>query len=192
VTKTLAKWHQKISSDWNITFLHSVISICVKRQRLRSYPERVLVYELLRAILTHSKRLFWYVINISSALRACHSTAGMLQALAGFFTYFTIMAHNGFKPDRLFGLRIAWDTTSNQGVEDSFGQEWVSTIWKQAMVFHMPLLQTRAAWVSFGWRFHFYFEDVSYKSFFFYKFMYRFFANGNYHSMSRNLVRKYC
>merc|ERR1711990_947083 len=34
---------------------------------------------------------------------------GMIQASAGFFVYFVIMAENGFFPKRLLGLRRAWD-----------------------------------------------------------------------------------
>lgn len=53
---------------------------------------------------------------------------GMIQASAGFFTYFVIMSENGFKPSRLFGLRKAWDSKSVNDLEDSYGQEWVSTV----------------------------------------------------------------
>ncbi len=49
---------------------------------------------------------------------------GMIQMLAGFFTYFVIMGENGFMPLTLFGLRRDWDDM-NAVVEDSYGQEWV-------------------------------------------------------------------
>ncbi|CAD5227303.1 unnamed protein product [Bursaphelenchus xylophilus] len=49
---------------------------------------------------------------------------GMIQALAGFFTYFWIMADNGFKPDRLYGLRAEWDSLAVNNLRDSYGQEW--------------------------------------------------------------------
>jgi sodium/potassium-transporting ATPase subunit alpha len=49
---------------------------------------------------------------------------GMIQACAGFFTYFVIMAENGFWPKYLFGLRRAWDSKSVTDLEDSYGQEW--------------------------------------------------------------------
>ncbi|KAL5271530.1 hypothetical protein ACHWQZ_G001971 [Mnemiopsis leidyi] len=49
---------------------------------------------------------------------------GMIQASAGFFVYFVIMAENGFRPSRLIGLRKDWDDMSNQFVEDSYGQQW--------------------------------------------------------------------
>jgi len=48
----------------------------------------------------------------------------MIQASAGFFVYFVIMAENGFFPGRLLGLRRAWDSPAVNDVEDSYGQEW--------------------------------------------------------------------
>ena len=52
---------------------------------------------------------------------------GMMQALAGFFTYFVIMGENGFLPLTLLGLREMWDDRSVY-VTDSFGQEWISQL----------------------------------------------------------------
>uniref|UniRef100_A0AAR2LAJ9 Sodium/potassium-transporting ATPase subunit alpha n=1 Tax=Pygocentrus nattereri TaxID=42514 RepID=A0AAR2LAJ9_PYGNA len=49
---------------------------------------------------------------------------GMMQAAAGFFTYFVILAENGFLPSYLFGLRIDWDDKYLNDLEDSYGQEW--------------------------------------------------------------------
>merc|ERR1712183_217839 len=49
---------------------------------------------------------------------------GMIQASAGFFVYFVIMAENGFFPSHLLGLRRAWDSPAVNDVEDSYGQEW--------------------------------------------------------------------
>merc|ERR550517_1345014 len=49
---------------------------------------------------------------------------GMIQASAGFFVYFVIMAENGFFPKRLLGLRRAWDSPAVNDLEDSYGQEW--------------------------------------------------------------------
>uniref|UniRef100_A0A914SJL4 Uncharacterized protein n=1 Tax=Parascaris equorum TaxID=6256 RepID=A0A914SJL4_PAREQ len=51
----------------------------------------------------------------------------MIQASAGFFTYFFIMADNGFWPSRLYQLRAQWDSRAFNSVEDSYGQEWVSS-----------------------------------------------------------------
>ena len=44
---------------------------------------------------------------------------GMIQASAGFFVYFVIMAENGFLPGRLFGLRRAWDSIGINDLEVS-------------------------------------------------------------------------
>merc|ERR1739844_677853 len=49
---------------------------------------------------------------------------GMIQASAGFFVYFVIMAENGFWPGKLFGLRKNWDSIAVNDLEDSYGQEW--------------------------------------------------------------------
>lgn len=49
---------------------------------------------------------------------------GMIQACAGFFTYFAVMAHHGFYPIDLFGLRADWDDTDVLFISDSYGQEW--------------------------------------------------------------------
>merc|ERR1719225_929447 len=49
---------------------------------------------------------------------------GMIQASAGFFVYFVILAENGFLPKDLFGLRREWDSIAVNDLQDSFGQEW--------------------------------------------------------------------
>merc|ERR1712076_10012 len=49
---------------------------------------------------------------------------GMIQAAAGFYVYFVILAENGFWPKHLFGLRRAWDSQAINDLEDSYGQEW--------------------------------------------------------------------
>lgn len=49
---------------------------------------------------------------------------GMIQATAGFFVYFVIMAENGFLPGYLFGLRRPWDNRDINDLQDSYGQEW--------------------------------------------------------------------
>ena len=54
---------------------------------------------------------------------------GMIQASAAFFTYFWIMADNGFLPWDLFQLRGEWDSRAINNVVDSYGQEWVMS-WK--------------------------------------------------------------
>ncbi|KAI5747020.1 hypothetical protein M8J77_010290 [Diaphorina citri] len=49
---------------------------------------------------------------------------GMIQAAAGFFVYFVIMAENGFLPPILFGIRKQWDSKAINDLTDSYGQEW--------------------------------------------------------------------
>ncbi|XP_058885082.1 sodium/potassium-transporting ATPase subunit alpha-1-like [Acipenser ruthenus] len=49
---------------------------------------------------------------------------GMISALGGFFTYFVILADNGFLPLRLLGIRIEWEDKSLSDLEDSYGQQW--------------------------------------------------------------------
>jgi sodium/potassium-transporting ATPase subunit alpha len=51
---------------------------------------------------------------------------GMIQAAAGFFVYFVIMAENGFLPGDLLGIRKQWDSKAVNDLTDSYGQEWVS------------------------------------------------------------------
>ncbi|XP_076304487.1 sodium/potassium-transporting ATPase subunit alpha-B-like isoform X1 [Tachypleus tridentatus] len=49
---------------------------------------------------------------------------GMIQAAAGFFVYFIIMAENGFWPSRLIGIRKKWDSKAVNDLTDSYNQEW--------------------------------------------------------------------
>jgi len=49
---------------------------------------------------------------------------GMMQASAGFFTYYCIMSENGFLWNRLYGIRQSWDTRAINDLSDSYGQEW--------------------------------------------------------------------
>ncbi|KAG8231998.1 hypothetical protein J437_LFUL010258 [Ladona fulva] len=49
---------------------------------------------------------------------------GMIQAAAGFFVYFVIMAENGFLPMKLLGIRKQWDSKAVNDLTDSYGQEW--------------------------------------------------------------------
>uniref|UniRef100_A0A673MVJ5 Sodium/potassium-transporting ATPase subunit alpha n=1 Tax=Sinocyclocheilus rhinocerous TaxID=307959 RepID=A0A673MVJ5_9TELE len=49
---------------------------------------------------------------------------GMMQAVGGFFTYFVILAENGFLPKDLVGIRIGWEDRYVSDLEDSYGQQW--------------------------------------------------------------------
>jgi sodium/potassium-transporting ATPase subunit alpha len=52
----------------------------------------------------------------------------MIESFAGMFAYFVIMGQNGFLPGKLLGLRQHWDSVALNDLEDSYGQEWVSTV----------------------------------------------------------------
>jgi sodium/potassium-transporting ATPase subunit alpha len=49
----------------------------------------------------------------------------MIAASAGFFTYTVIMAHNGFLPYTLVGVRKMWYSRAVNDLQDSYYQEWV-------------------------------------------------------------------
>ncbi|GMT29389.1 hypothetical protein PFISCL1PPCAC_20685 [Pristionchus fissidentatus] len=49
---------------------------------------------------------------------------GVIQALSAFFTYFWIMAENGFLPQDLLFKRPLWDAPGYNSLMDSYGQEW--------------------------------------------------------------------
>ncbi|XP_075260291.1 sodium/potassium-transporting ATPase subunit alpha-2-like isoform X2 [Convolutriloba macropyga] len=53
-----------------------------------------------------------------------YGVIGIMQASAGFFTYFVIMGVNGFHPSRLFGLRTEWEDRGIYDLQDSVGQNW--------------------------------------------------------------------
>ncbi len=57
-------------------------------------------------------------------ISVAYGMIGMIQAVSGFFTYFVIMAENGFKVDKLLGLRREWDSPAINDLKDSYGQEW--------------------------------------------------------------------
>ncbi|KAM7359513.1 sodium/potassium-transporting ATPase subunit alpha isoform 1-T1 [Cochliomyia hominivorax] len=60
----------------------------------------------------------------SRLISMAYGQIGMIQAAAGFFVYFVIMAENGFLPLKLFGIRKMWDSKAVNDLTDSYGQEW--------------------------------------------------------------------
>jgi len=64
---------------------------------------------------------------VSRLISMAYGQIGMIQAAAGFFVYFVIMAENGFLPLYLFGIRKQWDSKAINDLTDSYGQEWVNT-----------------------------------------------------------------
>jgi len=64
-------------------------------------------------------------ISTNRLISMAYGQIGMIQAAAGFFVYFVIMAENGFLPAKLFGIRKHWDSKAVNDLTDSYGQEWV-------------------------------------------------------------------
>ncbi len=62
---------------------------------------------------------------LSRLMMFSYAQIGIVQAFAGFFTYFVIMAENGFLPNRLIFIRKEWDDKFINDVRDSYGQHWV-------------------------------------------------------------------
>ncbi|XP_057376626.1 sodium/potassium-transporting ATPase subunit alpha-B-like [Daphnia carinata] len=60
----------------------------------------------------------------SRLISMSYGQIGVMQALGAFFTYFVIMAENGFWPMFLIDLRKRWDSKAINDLEDSYGQEW--------------------------------------------------------------------
>ena len=62
----------------------------------------------------------------SRLISMSYGQIGMIQASAGFFTYFVIMAEHGFLPLKLFGLRKKWEDDTIDDLQDSYGQVYNS------------------------------------------------------------------
>ena len=62
----------------------------------------------------------------SRLISMSYGQIGMIQASAGFFTYFVIMAEHGFLPLKLFGLRKKWEDDTIDDLQDSYGQVYTS------------------------------------------------------------------
>ncbi|XKL67945.1 hypothetical protein PGB90_003436 [Kerria lacca] len=60
----------------------------------------------------------------SKLLLLAYSQFGIIEVAAGFFSYFTIMAQNGWLPNHLIGVRNEWYMNAMNDLEDSYGQEW--------------------------------------------------------------------
>lgn len=69
-----------------------------------------------------------YKFSVCRLISMAYGQIGMIQAAAGFFVYFVIMAENGFLPMKLFGIRKQWDSKAVNDLTDSYGQEWVSML----------------------------------------------------------------
>ncbi|XP_053125643.1 potassium-transporting ATPase alpha chain 2 isoform X2 [Hemicordylus capensis] len=49
---------------------------------------------------------------------------GIIQALGGFLTYFTVYAEQGWLPYSLLDIRLRWENPAVDDLEDSYGQQW--------------------------------------------------------------------
>jgi hypothetical protein len=74
---------------------------------------------------------------------------GMIQAAAGFFVYFVIMAENGFLPMHLFGIRKMWDSKAVNDLTDSYGQEWVSSyVFEKCVIWQHLSVYEAVSWLG--------------------------------------------
>lgn len=80
------------------------------------------------------------VLYVARLISMAYGQIGMIQAAAGFFVYFVIMAENGFLPLQLFGIRKQWDSKAVNDLTDSYGQEWVSVSCRLALTFRSDLM----------------------------------------------------
>ena len=89
-------------------------------------PAISLAYELPESDIMkrHPRNQYTEKLVGSKLISMAFGQIGMIQACAGFLTYFVIMADHGFFPSRLIGLRKYWDSVSINDLEDSYGQEW--------------------------------------------------------------------
>ncbi|CAG0898633.1 unnamed protein product, partial [Darwinula stevensoni] len=89
-------------------------------------PSVALAYEKAEPDLMQRQPRNPFTDNLVTDRLVCMSYfhVGIMQIGAGFLAYFMIMAQNGFRPSRLFGLRRHWDSKAINDLEDSFGQEW--------------------------------------------------------------------
>ena len=91
-----------------------------------SFPAISLAYEKAEYDIMRRppKNAFTNKLVGSQLISHAYGQIGVIQAAAGFLTYFVIMAENGFYPSKLIGLRTHWDAISVNDLVDSYGQEW--------------------------------------------------------------------
>lgn len=71
--------------------------------------------------------VFLLIFNNLRLISIAYGQIGIIQAAAGFFAYYVVMAEQGFWPMMLFGIRKQWDSKSVNDLRDSYGQEWVTS-----------------------------------------------------------------
>ena len=106
--------------------VHSFLTLkSIKHQQ--SLLTTVLKFYLLLFLSTVLTNVLFFNLQIAvyRLISMAYGQIGMIQAAAGFFAYFVIMAENGFLPMKLFGIRKMWDSKAVNDLTDSYGQEWV-------------------------------------------------------------------
>lgn len=86
----------------NISFFSQSLGTNKKKKDLPSFQEKLV-----------NRRLIWMA----------YGQIGMIQMMAAFTGYFTVMAQHGFLPLTLVGIRTSWENHAVI-VTDSYGQEW--------------------------------------------------------------------
>lgn len=66
------------------------------------------------------------IVHIYRLLSHVYLKVAVLEAAAGFFSYFATMWSYGFTPMSLIGIRQVWEHKGINDLADAFGQEWVS------------------------------------------------------------------
>jgi len=130
-----ACWPVSFKVFYEKYFVSSSSSLCRHNDKLLSAVVVLLVcvcnlfvtvselYYAFRSINLHQDAC----LCICRLIGMAYGQIGMIQASAGFFTYFVIMSENGFLVRDLFGLRKHWDCKNVNDLQDSYGQEWVRT-----------------------------------------------------------------
>lgn len=70
----------------------------------------------------------------SRLLSFVYGQMGVLEAAGCFFAYFVVLGENGFLPRTVFGISPLWDSKFINNLEDSYGQEWVRTLFVQSQL----------------------------------------------------------
>lgn len=80
--------------------------------------------------------------------------SGLMQAVGAFVAYFTVYAQEGFKPSILINIRVEWEDSNVNDLEDSYGQQWVREGGSAFKVLLFPsshCLAKTDAQISFPW-----------------------------------------
>jgi len=111
----------------------TVLLICLGTDMM---PAIALAYEKAESDIMKLKPKNPEVDNLvtRSLLLRAYFLVGVIATSAGFLGYFVSMLHYGWKPDRLWQLRVDWDDSTNDHVVDSFGQEWVLLYMRKFLV----------------------------------------------------------